>query len=136
MSTSDLCKRSQNEEIFFKKNQSTRFCVTYKLKVDNTNRVNIDLKNLPKTSTTREEERNSYNNGDNSSKVKADVHNEKNKGKMIQVDVDGEDYDAITMIYEKENREKMANLALVEIVKKGDLFRNKTFLMKGLRYVQ
>ncbi|XP_048599647.1 uncharacterized protein LOC125579826 [Brassica napus] len=58
----------------------------------------------------------------------ADKHDEKKKGKMKQDEVDGDDYDAANINSEKENREKLAKSPLVELVKTGDLFLNKTVL--------
>ena len=58
----------------------------------------------------------------------ADKHNEKKKGKMKQDEVDGDDYDANNINSEKENKEKLAKSPLVELVKIGDLFLNKTVL--------
>ncbi|KAF3564404.1 hypothetical protein DY000_02017952 [Brassica cretica] len=58
----------------------------------------------------------------------ADKHNEMKKGKMKQDEVDGDDYDADNINSKKENREKWAKSSLVELVKTGDLFLNKTVL--------
>ncbi|KAF3530736.1 hypothetical protein DY000_02038324 [Brassica cretica] len=57
-----------------------------------------------------------------------DKHDEKKKGKMKQDEVDGDDYDAANINSEKENREKLAKSPLVELVKTGYLFLNKTVL--------
>ncbi|KAF3546175.1 hypothetical protein DY000_02007338 [Brassica cretica] len=75
----------------------------------NQNKVDIDLYKVPTESTTGEEEHNFSNNGDDSraDNVSSDMHNEKKKGKMKQVGVDGDDYDADTIISEKENRENL-----------------------------
>lgn len=56
------------------------------------------------------------------------MHNEKNKGNMKQVDIDKDDYDSDTIISEKENIENLAKSSLVEVVKKGEFFRNKIVL--------
>ncbi|XP_013625681.1 PREDICTED: uncharacterized protein LOC106331810 [Brassica oleracea var. oleracea] len=57
-----------------------------------------------------------------------DKHDEKKKGNMKQDEVDGDDYDAANINSEKENREKLAKSPLVELVKTGYLFLNKTVL--------
>ncbi|KAL0897438.1 hypothetical protein Bca101_081399 [Brassica carinata] len=103
--------------------------------------------------TAEEEERYPCDNGGASSNVKGAKHkekkkgkmkqgevdgddydvdkhneNEKKKGKMKQDEVDGDDYDADNIISKKKNRESLAKSSLVELVKKGDLFLNKTVL--------
>ncbi|XP_048635017.1 uncharacterized protein LOC125608628 [Brassica napus] len=47
---------------------------------------------------------------------------------MKQDEVEGDDYDADNINSEKENREKLAKSLVVELVKTGDLFLNKTVL--------
>ncbi|XP_013689379.2 uncharacterized protein LOC106393193 [Brassica napus] len=47
---------------------------------------------------------------------------------MKQDEVDGDDYDADNINSEKESREKSAKSLVVELVKTGDLFLNKTVL--------
>ncbi|XP_022565025.1 uncharacterized protein LOC111209416 [Brassica napus] len=47
---------------------------------------------------------------------------------MKQDEVEGDDYDAGKINSEKENREKLAKSQVVELVKTGDLFLNKTVL--------
>nr|VDD21575.1 unnamed protein product [Brassica oleracea] len=132
--------------------QSTQLCVNYKAKQGNPNKIDIDLNKMPTDASTSEEnERNPCDIGTASNIVKgakhnekrkgkmkqsevdgddyeADKHNEKKKGKMKQDEVEGDDYDADKINSEKENREKLAKSQVVEFVKMGDLFLNKTVL--------
>nr|VDD09371.1 unnamed protein product [Brassica oleracea] len=145
-------RQVQNFLGFCKKHQSTQLCVSYKAKQGNPNKVDIDLNKMPTDASTSEEnERNpcdiwaassivkgAKHNEKKKGKMKqsevdgddydADKHNEKKKGKMKQDEVDGDDYDADNINSEKENREKLAKSPVVELVKMGDLFLNKTVL--------
>ena len=113
---------------FVKKNVSTRLCVTYKAKSENPNKADFDLNKSPTDSNTDEEEGNLFYRGDKSTNVFAGMQSENKKEKMKQVEVDGDAYDVDTMISEKENTTNMSKFSLVEVVKKGQLFQNKTFL--------
>ncbi|XP_033134251.1 uncharacterized protein LOC117127721 [Brassica rapa] len=145
-------RQVQNFLGFCKKHQSTQLCVSYKAKQGNPNKIDIDLNKMPTDASTSEEnKRNPCDIGTASNIVKGAKHNEKKKGKMKQSEVDGDDYDADKhnekkkgkmkqdevegddddaekINSEKENREKLAKSQVVELVKTGDLFLNKTVL--------
>ena len=114
---------------FVQKSASTRLCVTCKAKAENPNKEAFDLNKPPADPCTHEEKGNSFDNGDESAPVYAERQgnkkNEKRKG--VAVDEDG-DYDADTMISEKENIHKMSKFSLLHVVKVGQFFENKTLL--------
>uniref|UniRef100_A0A0D3ATT9 SWIM-type domain-containing protein n=1 Tax=Brassica oleracea var. oleracea TaxID=109376 RepID=A0A0D3ATT9_BRAOL len=114
---------------FCKKHQSTRLCVSSKAKQGNPNKVDIDLKLPTDASKHNEKKKWKMKQGEvDGDDYNADKHNEKKKGKMKQDEVDGDEYDANNINSEKENKEKLAKSPLVELVKIGDLFLNKTVL--------
>ncbi|XP_033129443.1 uncharacterized protein LOC117126136 [Brassica rapa] len=77
-------------------------------------------------STSEENKRNPCDIGTASNTVKGAKHNEKKKGKMKQSEVDGDDYDADK--HNEKKKGKMKQDEVVELVKTGDLFLNKTVL--------
>ncbi|XP_048634985.1 uncharacterized protein LOC106350404 [Brassica napus] len=98
---------------FVQKSASTRLCVTCKAKAENPNKEAFDLNKPPADPSPVYAER------------QGNKKNEKRKG--VAVDEDG-DYDADTMISEKENIHKMSKFSLLHVVKVGQFFENKTLL--------
>ncbi|XP_033131183.1 uncharacterized protein LOC117126649 [Brassica rapa] len=114
---------------FVQKSASTRLCVTCKAKAENPNKEAFDLNKPPADPCTHEEKENLFDSGGEPAPVYAETQgkkkNEKRKG--VAVDEDG-DYDADTMISEKENIHKMSKFSLLHVVKVGQFFENKTLL--------
>uniref|UniRef100_A0A0D3CYQ4 Uncharacterized protein n=2 Tax=Brassica oleracea var. oleracea TaxID=109376 RepID=A0A0D3CYQ4_BRAOL len=111
-------RQLQNFVRFVQKSNYTRLCVKCKAKAENPNEAAFDLNKSPADPCTDEEEENSFDSGDESAHVYAERQSEKKneKRKGVAVDEDG-DYDADTMISEKENIHKMSKFSLLHVVK-------------------
>ncbi|KAF2614538.1 hypothetical protein F2Q70_00010398 [Brassica cretica] len=123
-------RQLQNFVGFVQKCVSTRLCVTSKAKVENLNEPDFDLNKSPADSSTAEEEGNSVDRGNEPAPVFVERQCEKKKEEIRRVEVDEDAYDADTMISAKEDIHNMSKFSLLNVVKKGQLFENKT-LMKA-----
>uniref|UniRef100_A0A0D3DBZ7 Transposase MuDR plant domain-containing protein n=1 Tax=Brassica oleracea var. oleracea TaxID=109376 RepID=A0A0D3DBZ7_BRAOL len=121
-------RQLQNFVGFVQKCFSTRLCVTSKAKVENLNEPDFDLNKSPADSSTAQEEGNSVDRGNEPAHVFVERQCEKNKEKISRVEVDEDAYHADTMISAKEDIHKMSKFSVLNIVKKGQLFENKTLL--------
>ncbi|KAF2601527.1 hypothetical protein F2Q70_00027128 [Brassica cretica] len=68
--------------------------------------------------------------GDESAPVFAERQSKKKKEKLKGVEVDEDAYDADTMMSGKEDSQNMSKFSLLDVVKNGQFFENKT-LLKG-----
>ncbi|XP_013639420.1 PREDICTED: uncharacterized protein LOC106344623 [Brassica oleracea var. oleracea] len=121
-------RQLQNFVGFVQKCVSTRLCVTSKAKVENLNETDFDLNKSPADSSTAEEEGNSVDRGNEPAPVFVEKQCEKKKEKIRRVEVDEDAYDADIMISAKEDIHNMSKFSLLNDVKKGQLFENKTLL--------
>uniref|UniRef100_A0A0D3AC40 Uncharacterized protein n=1 Tax=Brassica oleracea var. oleracea TaxID=109376 RepID=A0A0D3AC40_BRAOL len=109
-------RQLQNFVGFVQKCVSTRLCVTSKAKVGNPNEPDFDL-------TSRQ-----LIQGNEPAPVFVERQCEKKKEKISRVEVDEDAYHADTMISAKEDIHKMSKFYVLNVVKKGQLFENKTLL--------
>ncbi|XP_013624108.1 PREDICTED: uncharacterized protein LOC106330104 [Brassica oleracea var. oleracea] len=121
-------RQLQNFVCFVQKCVSTRLCVTSKAKVENLNEPDFDLNKSPADSTTAQEEGNSVDRGNEPAPVFVERQCEEKKEKIRRVEVDEDAYHADTMISAKEDVHKMSKFSVLNVVKKGQLFENKTLL--------
>ncbi|KAF3546275.1 hypothetical protein DY000_02005054 [Brassica cretica] len=121
-------RQLQNFVGFVQKCVSTRLCVTSKAKVENLNEPDFDLNKSPADSSTAQEEGNSVGRGNEPAPVFVEMQYEKKKEKIRRVEVDEDAYDVDTMISAKEDKHNMSKYSLLNVVKKGQLFENKTLL--------
>ncbi|KAF3486745.1 hypothetical protein F2Q69_00056042 [Brassica cretica] len=121
-------RQLQNFVGFVQKCVSTRLCVTSKAKVENLNEPDFDLNKSPADSSTAQEEGNSVDRGNEPAPVFVERQCEKKKEKISRVEVDEDAYHADTMISAKEDIHKMSKFYVLNVVKKGQLFENKTLL--------
>ncbi|WZZ33723.1 hypothetical protein YC2023_017124 [Brassica napus] len=97
-------------------------------KVENLNEPDFDLNKSPADSSTAQEEGNSVGRGNEPAPVFVEMQCEKKKEKIRRVEVDEDAYDVDTMISAKEDKHNMSKYSLLNVVKKGQLFENKTLL--------
>ncbi|XP_013654074.1 uncharacterized protein LOC106358821 [Brassica napus] len=121
-------RQLQNFVGFVQKCVSTRLCVTSKAKVENLNEPDFDLNKSPANSSTAQKEGNSVDWGNEPAPVFVERQCEKKKEKISRVEVDEDAYHADTMISAKEDIHKMSKFSVLNVVKKGQLFENKTLL--------
>ncbi|KAF2596414.1 hypothetical protein F2Q68_00009257 [Brassica cretica] len=121
-------RQLQNFFGFVQKSVSTRLYVSSKAKAENLNEPDFDLNKSPADSSTDEEEGSSFYRGNESAPVFAERQSEKKKEKMRGLEGDEDAYDADTMISDKENIHNMSKFSLLNVVKKRQLFENKTLL--------